>query len=84
LHGNRPTKDWDILRGLDEDYYPSQDKAQVFIMLDKCDSSAIRQVKDLAKKYAEEAYTPFSGELSNSTSKKKSLFDSFRNMVKIF
>ena len=57
LHGNRPTKDWDILRGLDEDYYPSQDKAQVFIMLDKCDSSAIRQVKDLAKKYGIEKYT---------------------------
>ncbi len=57
LHGNRPTKDWDILRGLDEDYYPDQDKAQVYIMLNKCDSSSIRQIKNLVKKYGIEDYT---------------------------
>lgn len=57
LHGNRPTKDWDILRGLDEDYYPSNENAQVYIMLNKCDSSAIRQIKDLVKKYGIKKYT---------------------------
>lgn len=57
LHGNRPTKDWDILRGLDDDYYPAKDKTEVYIMLDKCDTSAIRQIKDIVKKYGIDSYT---------------------------
>ncbi|WP_026510831.1 ABC transporter permease [Butyrivibrio sp. LC3010] len=57
LHGNRATKDWDILRGMDDGYFPKQDAAQVSIMLKKCNSSAIKQIKDIVKKYGIQKYT---------------------------
>lgn len=57
LHGNRATKDWDILRGMDDGYFPGQDAAQVSIMLKKCNSSAIKQIKDIVKKYGIQKYT---------------------------
>ena len=57
LHGNRATKDWDILRGMDDNYYPEREKATVSIMLKKCDSSSIRQIKTLIKKYGIEKYS---------------------------
>lgn len=57
LHGNRATRDWDILRGMDENYYPNQDKAKVSIMLKKCDRSSIKQIKTLIKNYGIKKYT---------------------------
>lgn len=57
LHGNRATKDWDILRGMDDNYYPEREKATVSIMLKKCDSSSIKQIKALIKKYGIEKYS---------------------------
>ncbi|MBQ9589805.1 MAG: ABC transporter permease [Butyrivibrio sp.] len=57
LHENRATRDWDILRGLDENYYPKQEKADVSIMLKKCDSSSIKQIKALVKKYGIQKYS---------------------------
>ncbi|WP_026653877.1 ABC transporter permease [Butyrivibrio proteoclasticus] len=56
LHGNRPTKDWDILRGLDDGYYPEQEDAEVSMMLAKCDTSSIKQIKNLVKKYGIQKY----------------------------
>ena len=57
LHGNRATRDWDILRGLDDDIYPDQEHATVSIMLRKCDHTAIRQIKELVKEYGIQKYT---------------------------
>lgn len=57
LHGNRATRDWDILRGMNDNYYPNQEKASVSIMLKKCDSSSIKQIKTLIKKYGIEKYS---------------------------
>ena len=51
LHGNRPTGDWDILRGLDEDYFPDREKAQVLITLKKCDHTAIKQLNSIKAEY---------------------------------
>ena len=56
LHGNRSTRDWDILRGLDDDHYPDPEDARVSIMLRKCDRTAIRQIKDLVKEYGIQKY----------------------------
>nr|MCR5716318.1 FtsX-like permease family protein [Lachnospiraceae bacterium] len=57
LHGNRATKDWDILRGLDTNYFPLTEEAKVSIMLADCDSSSIRQIKELAQTYGLQNYT---------------------------
>lgn len=51
LYGNRPTGDWDILRGLDEDYFPDREKAQVLITLKKCDHTAIKQLNSIKAEY---------------------------------
>ena len=47
LHGNRPTIDWDILRGLDEGYFPDKEKSQVIITLKKCDHTGLKQLKSI-------------------------------------
>ncbi len=47
LHGNRPTKDWDILRGLDSGYYPVVNNVQVYIQLENFDHTAIRQLNSI-------------------------------------
>ncbi|WP_027208916.1 ABC transporter permease [Butyrivibrio hungatei] len=49
LHGNRPTGNWDILRGMDDDYFP--EKAQVLILLKKCDHTAIKQLNSITAEY---------------------------------
>lgn len=51
LHGNRPTGSWDILRGMDADQYPAREKAQVIVILKKCDHTAIRQLKSIVAEY---------------------------------
>ena len=51
LHGNRPTNDWDILRGLDDDYFPAKDKSQVIITLKKCDHTALKQLGSIVSEY---------------------------------
>lgn len=51
LHGNRATKGWDILRGIDAGYYPEVEKTQVLITLKKCDTTAIKQLKDIVSRY---------------------------------
>ncbi|MCR5208984.1 MAG: ABC transporter permease [Lachnospiraceae bacterium] len=51
LHGNRPTKGWDILRGLDADYFPATDSSQVIVTLSNCDHTAIKQLKSIASEY---------------------------------
>jgi putative ABC transport system permease protein len=51
LHGNRPTDDWDILRGLDAGYYPATDKSQVIITLNKCDRTALKQLNNIVSEY---------------------------------
>ncbi|MCR5501398.1 MAG: ABC transporter permease [Lachnospiraceae bacterium] len=56
LHGNRASKDWDILRGLDEGYYPQKDKALVFIRVKRADHTAIRQIKEIASSHGIEKY----------------------------
>lgn len=57
LHGNMPTKDWDILRGLDNSFYPDTEKAQVFIQLKKCNTTAIKQLKSIASDYGIKKYS---------------------------
>ena len=51
LHGNRPTTDWDILRGLDEDVFPDTEKSQVIITLKQCDHTALKQLKNIVEDY---------------------------------
>ncbi len=48
LHDNRPTKGFDILRGMDEGYYPEVKNAAARVNLKNCDRTAIRQIKELA------------------------------------
>ncbi len=48
LHGNRPTKGFDIIRGMDEGYYPDAKNAVARVNLKNCDRTAIRQIKELA------------------------------------
>ena len=56
LHGNRPTKDWDILRGLDSDYYPDVKNAQVYIQLENCDHTAIKQLNSIVSDHGISKY----------------------------
>ena len=49
LHGNRPTSDWDILKGLDDGYFPDTDKSQVIITLNKCDHTALKQLQSIVE-----------------------------------
>ncbi|SFC47813.1 ABC transporter permease [Butyrivibrio sp. YAB3001] len=51
LHGNRPTDGWDILRGLDDGYFPDKIKSQVIITLKKCDHTALKQLKNIVSEY---------------------------------
>ena len=51
LHGNKPTDDWDILRGMDHGYFPDAEKSQVIITLKDCDHTAIRQIQDIISDY---------------------------------
>lgn len=51
LHGNKPTKDWDMLRGLDEGYYPDTGKAEVYIRLKDCDHSAVKRLNAIVADY---------------------------------
>ncbi|SEM35855.1 putative ABC transport system permease protein [Butyrivibrio sp. ob235] len=51
LHGNRPTGSWDILRGLDEGFFPEKDKTQVIITLKNCNHTALKQLKSIASDY---------------------------------
>ncbi|MCR5657346.1 MAG: FtsX-like permease family protein [Butyrivibrio sp.] len=51
LHGNRSTKGYDIIRGLDDGYYPTVKNASVYIKLKKCDHTAIKQIKQLTSDY---------------------------------
>ena len=56
LHGNRPTGDWDILRGMDDGYFPEKEKAQVLISLKKCDHTAIKQLNSITAEYGINKY----------------------------
>ena len=56
LHGNKPTKDWDILRGLDSDYYPDVKNSQVYIQLRNCDHTAIKQLRSIVSDYGINKY----------------------------
>jgi putative ABC transport system permease protein len=51
LHGNRATRGWDMLCGIDEGYYPEQKAAEVLIQLKKCDHTAFKQLKEIKSKY---------------------------------
>ena len=44
LHDNRPTTGYDILRGIDEGYFPAGKDTEVRICLRKCDHTAIKQI----------------------------------------
>ncbi len=52
LHGNRPTKGWDITRGIDDGFFPETDNTTVIIQLNKCDHTALKQLKSIASDYA--------------------------------
>ncbi|MBQ9490868.1 MAG: hypothetical protein IJU80_13160, partial [Lachnospiraceae bacterium] len=56
LHGNRPTSGYDILRGMDEGYFPSLKHSEVRISLKKCDHTAIKQIKQIAETYGISKY----------------------------
>ena len=56
LHGNKPTKSWDIIRGLDEGYFPDIEKSQVIISLKNCDHTALKQLKSIVSDYGFEKY----------------------------
>ena len=56
LHGNKPTQSWDILRGLDEGYFPDTEKSQVIISLKNCDRTALKQLKSIVADYGIEKY----------------------------
>ena len=56
VHGNRPTAGWDILRGMDDSFIPEQKNVEMAVMLKKCDHTAIRQLKDIIKKYGISKY----------------------------
>ncbi len=51
LHGNLPTRGYDVLRGLDEGYYPDTDDAVITFTLKKCDHTATTQVRDIISLY---------------------------------
>ncbi len=51
LHGNKPTVGWDIIRCLDNGYYPDTEKAQVVVSLKKCDHTALKQLKSIVADY---------------------------------
>ena len=51
LHDNRPTTGYDILRGIDEGYFPAGKDTEVRICLRKCDHTAIKQIKEIAAEY---------------------------------
>ncbi|MCR4689820.1 MAG: FtsX-like permease family protein [Lachnospiraceae bacterium] len=57
LHGNRPTKDWDIIRGMDASYMPDQEKTLVRITLAHCDHKAIKTIKEIVADYGVENYS---------------------------
>lgn len=56
LHGNKPTGGWDIIRGMDEGFFPDKDNSQVFIRLKKCDHTAIKQIKSIVADHGIEKY----------------------------
>ncbi|WP_026493188.1 ABC transporter permease [Butyrivibrio sp. XPD2002] len=57
LHGNRATRDWDILRCLDDGYYPADNKdVETLIALKNCDHTAIKQLNAIVQKYGFEKY----------------------------
>ena len=56
LHGNRPTSGFDLLRGMDEGTFPDLKDAEVRITLKHCDTTAIRQIRAIAKEYGIEKY----------------------------
>lgn len=56
LHGNKPTRDWDIIRCLDEGYFPDTEKSQVIINLKNCDHTALKQLKSIVTDYGIEKY----------------------------
>ncbi|MBO4457063.1 MAG: FtsX-like permease family protein [Butyrivibrio sp.] len=51
LHDNRPTSDYDILRGMDADFYPDKEFIDIRVCLKKCDSSAIKQLREITDDY---------------------------------
>jgi len=56
LHGNRPTSSWDIIRGLNEGYFPDKENAEALIALKECDHTAIKQLKSIVTQYGIEKY----------------------------
>ena len=56
-HGNYPTRGYDVLRCLDEDYFPELDNTQVAFTLKKCDHTADAQVDDIVSSYGIEHYS---------------------------
>ncbi len=56
LHGNRPTKGYDILRGMDDGAFPTVKYTQARIQLKKCNTSAICQIKDIVNKIGIKKY----------------------------
>ena len=51
LNGNYPTRGYDILRGLDEGYFPEQDNTMITFTLKKCDHTANSQINDIVSLY---------------------------------
>ena len=51
LHGNRPTSEYEILRGMDADFFPEKKDVEAGICLKKCDSSAADIIRDIAADY---------------------------------
>lgn len=57
LHGNYPTRGNDILRGLDEGFFPDQDNSRIIFTLKKCDHTAYAQLNEIAGLYGIEHLT---------------------------
>ena len=58
LHDNRPTSEFDMLRGMDNGQSVPQKYSQVKICLKNCDHTAIRQIRQIAEAYGIGKYEP--------------------------
>lgn len=48
---NRPTSDYDMLRGMDKGFFPEKKDAEVRICLKKCDHTAAEEIRKIAAEY---------------------------------
>ena len=48
LHNNKPTTGYDILRGIDDGFFPEKKDAEVRICIKNCDSKAAKTIRSIA------------------------------------